>query len=315
VDLFSGAGGMSLGMEKYFDVKWAVDNNHLAAATFRANKKDDVQVYTEDLKAFLRKSVQGDPCYPSAGEVDHIHASPPCKGFSRANRSGGKEDSRNNKQTLLIVKAIKHFKPKTVSFENVPGLFLDDFKGYLQFLVSSLLQMSYQLRVQILSSSSYGDPQKRRRLILLAARSDCILPTMPSPTHGPGLFQVKTSGDALRLFEEHVPSSSHSSGAVRIGDHVVFNHIIPGSNRQRGETDFVLCANEPSRTVMANARPHVHYHGGRYISVREAACLQSFPLSYQFFGSLSSQYSQVGNAVPVKLATAISRSVATAHGV
>ena len=172
-----------LGWKKYFDVKWAVENNPLAAATFRANKKDDVQVYTEDLKAFLRKSVQGDPCYPSAGEVDHIHASPPCKGFSRANRSGGKEDSKNNKQTLLVVKAIEHFQPKTVSFENVPGLILDDFKGYLQFLVSSLLQMSYQLRVQILSSSSFGDPQKRRRLILLAARSDCMLPTMPSPTH------------------------------------------------------------------------------------------------------------------------------------
>ena len=93
----------------------------------------------------------------------------------------------------------------------------------------------------------------------------------------------------------------------------MFNHIIP--DRQREETDFVLCANEPSRTIMTSSRQHVHYKCGRYISVREAACLQSFPLSYQFFGSLTSQYSQVGNAVPVKLATAISRSVATAHGV
>lgn len=305
---------MSLGMERYFDVKWAVDNNHLAAATLRANKKNDVHIYTEDLKTFLKRSVQGDPCYPAVGEVDHIHASPPCKGFSRANRSGGKDDLKNNKQTLLVVKAIRHFKPKTVSFENVPGLVIDDFKGYLQFLVASLLQISYQVRVQILSSSSYGDPQKRRRLILLASRSDCMLPQMPLPTHGPGLLPVKTCGDALRLFEKHPPSSSKSSGTVRIGGQVVFNHII-GSNRQNRDKDFELIKDEPSRTVMATSRPHRHYDGGRYISVREAACLQSFPISYQFFGGLSSQYSQVGNAVPVKLATAIARSIATSHGV
>lgn len=64
---------------------------------------------------------------------------------------------------------------------------------------------------------------------------------------------------------------------------------------------------------MAKSRPHRHY-SGRFVSVREAACLQSFPIDYRFFGSLSQQYSQVGNAVPVKLATAISRSVAIVHG-
>ena len=76
VELFSGAGGMSLGLEKYFHVKWVVDNDHLAAATLRANKANsDVQIYTEDVKTFLKKSVQGNPCYPAAGQVDHIHAS------------------------------------------------------------------------------------------------------------------------------------------------------------------------------------------------------------------------------------------------
>jgi site-specific DNA-cytosine methylase len=70
VDLFCGAGGMSLGLEKYFDVKWVVDNDHLAAATLRANKTNSsTQCYTEDLNAFLKKSFHGDPCYPKAGEV------------------------------------------------------------------------------------------------------------------------------------------------------------------------------------------------------------------------------------------------------
>jgi len=127
VDLYAGAGGMSLGLDKHFEVKWVVDNDHLAAATLRANKTgSDVRIYTEDVKTFLMHSVRGNPCYPSVGEVDHIHASrecvllsriictlreyfssqrgfsdflcpAPCKGFSRANRNGGKNDMQNNK--------------------------------------------------------------------------------------------------------------------------------------------------------------------------------------------------------------------------
>ena len=117
---------MCLGLEKYFDVKWVVDNDHLAAATLRSNKTNhDVQIYTEDLKVFLKQSFKGNPCYPKPGEVskhemfssadsslisindsygifkvDHIHGSPPCKGFSRANRNGGKDDLLNNKVSM-----------------------------------------------------------------------------------------------------------------------------------------------------------------------------------------------------------------------
>jgi DNA (cytosine-5)-methyltransferase 1 len=214
----------------------------------------------------------------------------------------------------LFIKAIKHFRPKTTTFENVPGLVLEDFKGYLQSVVADLLQMSYQVRVKVLISSSYGDPQKRRRLILVAARSDCLLPDMPLPTHGERpLLPIKTCKDALQMFEKHYPATASSSGAVLIHNTIVFNHIIPRHKYDR-ENDFKLIGDEPSRTILARARPYLHYGGARFISVREAACLQSFPVTYQFFGSLASQYSQVGNAVSVKMATAIARSVAIVHG-
>lgn len=204
----------------------------------------------------------------------------------------------------------------TASFENVPGLVLEDFKGYLQSVVASLLQMGYQVRVRVLSACDYGDPQKRRRLILIAARSDCRLPDMPPPTHGhgPGLLPIKTAKDALAMFEQHNPvASSKSSGAVFINGTVVFNHIIPGHKHEK-ENDYELIEDEPSRTILAHSRSHRHYSGERFISVREAACLQSFPINYRFYGSLSSQFSQVGNAVSVKMATAIARSVAIVHG-
>jgi DNA (cytosine-5)-methyltransferase 1 len=216
---------------------------------------------------------------------------------------------------LLFVKAIKHFRPKTATFENVPGLVLEDYKGYLQSVVSDLLRLSYQVRVKVLTSSCYGDPQKRRRLILVAARGDCLLPEMPPPTHGegPGLVPTVTCEDALQMFEGHHPSSSKSCGAVLVHNTHVFNHIVPRRKYDR-EDDFELIGSEPSRTILARARPYLHYSGTRFISVREAACLQSFPITYRFYGSLASQYAQVGNAVSVKMATAIARSVAIVHG-
>jgi DNA (cytosine-5)-methyltransferase 1 len=175
--------------------------------------------------------------------------------------------------------------------------------------------MSYQVRVEILTSSSYGDPQKRRRLILMAARKDCVLPEMPLPTHGegPGLLPLMTCHDALRLFESIHPATASSSGLVLLGRQKVFNHVIPRHKVER-EDDFMVIADEPSRTILARARPHLHYNGTRFISVREAACLQSFPITYRFFGGIASQYAQVGNAVCVKMATAIARSVAIVHG-
>jgi hypothetical protein len=105
LDLFAGVGGMSMGLKNAgFDVKFAVENNHLTAATLQANNCSSSSssssnvghVFVEDVKVFLKRCQQGHPCYPSVGDVDHIHASTPCKGFSRANRNGGKDDFRNN---------------------------------------------------------------------------------------------------------------------------------------------------------------------------------------------------------------------------
>ncbi len=95
---------MSLGLEKAgFDERWAVDSDEVAAATLAANKRSlntNTAIYTRQLSSFLKKCIQRDPGYPKPGEVDHIHGSPPCKGFSRANRNGGKDDMTNNKVSI-----------------------------------------------------------------------------------------------------------------------------------------------------------------------------------------------------------------------
>ena len=370
LDLFSGAGGFSLGLNAAgFDVRWAVDNDALAASTLRANKAKSspgLRVFTEDVKVYhsclhwcrfdyltrshlslarlrLSSRAPSGVTLVTPNQVmsttftalvskltkkllrrfPHRLCTAPCKGFSRANRSKGKgkNDLSNNKQTLLFAKAVKHFKPATCSYENVPTL-VSLHKDYLQTIVSQLLQLEYQVTAKVLTASDYGDPQRRRRLILVAARKDCVLPPLPSPTHGAvsldatmtglnALLPTKTCKDALKQLEKHEPTTTKTCGSVMLGDTVAFNHVVP--RHACTEHDWLLAKDEPSRTILAGAKPHRHYRGDRFVSVREAACLQSFPFDYQFFGGISKQYSQVGNAVPVKLATAVSRCVAKAH--
>jgi DNA (cytosine-5)-methyltransferase 1 len=221
--------------------------------------------------------------------------------------------------------------------ENVHGIFLDTSKSYLQDVVANLLSLGYQVRVDLLNASSYGDPQNRKRVILFAARKEILLPSKLHPTRGPNLLPVKTCEDAIGMLEKFVPSNS-TSGVISLSTStLIYNHVI--SRGKRRHDDWTLKANEPARTVLATSRPHVHYNGKRGLSVREgefsflvfffiiwpvysnspcfitAACLQSFPLTYVFCGSVDRQFSQVGNAVPVCLATAIARSFAMSYGI
>jgi len=193
---------------------------------------------------------------------------------------------------------------------------MNDYKHYLQHMVAALLRMSYQVRVSVLNASSFGDPQHRKRVFLWASREDCMLPKLPLPSYGPSYrFPFNTSRGALGALEEYQAMQSRASGAISAcsnSSHTIHNHICPGFSIDKGS--YALQENEPSRTVLARARPHVHYKLLRYITVREAACLPSFPTTFQFFGSLAKQYSQVGNAVPLCMAIAVARSVAEVHG-
>lgn len=226
LELFAGAGGMCIGLKAAgFDVRWAVESNPQAAATYQANNTNDsLQVYQEDVNYFLKKSKKGHGAYPSTDEVDHIHASPPCQGFSRGNRNGGAGDESNNHLIFTFIEAIKHFKPQTASFENVPGMMRKDLKHYVQAVIENLLRMKYQVRCNLLTASKYGDPQNRKRVILFASRHDVALPTMPAPTHGPDLLPLATTKSAIYLLENNA-TSGKGSGTISISNIVIHNHL------------------------------------------------------------------------------------------
>jgi 16S rRNA G966 N2-methylase RsmD len=141
LDLFAGAGGMGFGLAKAgFDVKFAVEINPAATATLRCNHRDTL-VFEEDATLFLEKAKAQNPCYPKPGDVQHIHASSPCQGFSEANRNGGVNDFANNELSFLFVDAVRHFMPRTGSFENVLGM-LNEARGnrrYMQKIIADLM--------------------------------------------------------------------------------------------------------------------------------------------------------------------------------
>lgn len=195
----------------------------------------------------------------------------------------------------------------------MPGLFSDDYKYYLQGVTASLIGMNYQVRCATLTASHFGDPQNRRRVFLWISRNGCYLPEVPTPTHGKksDLLPLRSVKDAIGVLEDEKAKSS-GSGVIMCQGAAIHNHLC--SHVPPTEDDYKLPANKPARTVLCTSRPAVHYKFNRYLTAREAACLQSFPSSYQFYGTVTQQYRQVGNAVPVMLATAVARNVAAVHG-
>jgi DNA (cytosine-5)-methyltransferase 1 len=323
LELFAGAGGMSIGFQNAgMQTRWVVEANESAAATLRINHKGGdclPEIYTEDVREFLQRVRNGDPAYPSKGQVDHVHGSPPCQGFSRANRVGGDDAEENNSLTREFIHCIRDLEPLTASYENVPGIFMEKNRDYVKYMVSELIGLGYQVRVQILRSSDYGDPQNRRRVILLAAKVDMLLPSMPSPTHGKGLLPRRTVKDAIGCLAD-TPIFTHKKGSIQYGQHsgtgpkttTTIDHNLRALDTLPNADTYVLNPNLPSRTVTST--PFVHYHGDRFLTVRESALLQSFPWDYRFVGSIMEQYKQIGNAVPVMMATNIAREVAKVHG-
>eukprot|EP00957_Ditylum_brightwellii_P095572 7279650-Ditylum_brightwellii.AAC.1 len=171
--------------------------------------------------------------------------------------------------------------------------------------------MSYQVRVQVLNACHYGDPQDRKRVILVAAKRGRQLAKFPEITHGVEsdgtLHPLVTVKGALSNLETIEPAQQ-GSGIVKIDEtKVMYNHGIEGTNfRAENET---LIADKPAMTVR-RTNAVKHYAKERTLTVREYARLQSFPDEYRFYaGSYMKQRGQIGNAVPIRLATAIAKSI------
>lgn len=324
IELFAGGGGLALGMEKA-GFKHVLLNEFDASAcqTLRLNRpKWNV--------------VEGDVANvdftPWRGKVDFISGGFPCQAFSYAGKKGGLNDTRG---TLFfqLARAVSEVQPKVFMGENVKGLLSHEEGRTLDVIKNVIHELGYTLvEPRVLKAIMYQVPQKRERLILIAIRNDYserVRFHWPSP-YG----RVMTLRDAFlagELFDKDVPLSpgqAYPEGKRKIMELVpeggdwrdlpveIQKQYMGGSYfLGGGKTGMArrLAMDEPSLTLTCSPAQkqteRCHPFETRPLTVREYARIQTFPDDWQFAGTLSAQYKQIGNAVPVNLAWAVGRSI------
>lgn len=321
IDLFCGAGGLSLGLEAAgLNCVAAVEMNRDACETFslfhRTATIHDVPIQQVDFSQY-------------AG-IPLLVGGPPCQPFSAGGKGLASADMRD--MIPQFVRAVKEARPEVFLMENVPGLAGPTHKAYLEQSLTKLSTLGYGLTVEVLHAAEYGVPQKRRRLIVVGVRAGRTEFMMPAPTHGPkgqkafvsagaALAEVKAStfaNESKVTFAKRPdlrpsPYDGHLfNGGGRAIDLSAPSHTILAS-AGGNKTHFLDLENEVPgyhEHLVRGGRPRVgSLRGGRRLSIEESAALQTFPKAMKFSGSRSSQYAQIGNAVPPRLGKVLGRAL------
>lgn len=334
IDVFSGAGGLSCGMEMAgLRCLLGVEIDKYAAKTFAHNHKH-AKVFCDSIHKLTKKKLE------ELLEGQKIHAvvgGPPCQGFSTVG-IGNPNDERNS-LFREFVRLVEISSPEFVIVENVTGLLAEKNEKTLKAIFSCFERLGYSLDVQVMSAQQYGVPEKRRRTIIIGSKRSSKI-VFPLPTHdievaGKRLPAV-TVGEALRdLKTAEGKILNHDIAGSKIkckieekriacvpeGKGVRYEHdeenYFPASlklgvdwanlkeNRFRQTKFQRLSRKAPSPTIMTHRHSYYHPVENRYLTQREAAKIQSFPNDFEFHGPLSAQWRQIGNAVPPLLGKAL----------
>lgn len=343
IDLFSGAGGMSLGAEAAgIEVVFSVESDRHAAETYSHNHPG-VELFASNI-CTLEKIGIGRRTRPLV-----VFGGPPCQGFSTSNQRTRSSDNPANwlyKEFLRIVGSVK---PEWVVFENVKGIMETEAGRFFRLVLKGISGLGYNCTHDILNAADFGVPQQRFRLFIIGSRKG-VADRFPRPEVAKHVTVREAIADlpelpngaseAWRGYRTEASSAyakkmrgrmEHSANHLvsHNADHVIerYRHISPGGNwediphglmdnykdRTRCHTGIYhrLRDDRPSVTL-GNYRKNmlIHPREDRGLSVREAARLQSFPDRFEFKGSIGFQQQQVGNAVPPLLAEAVFRAVA-----
>lgn len=297
VSLFSGAGGLDLGLTQAgHEIVWANDSDPDAVATHKANF--GTRVVPGCIEAISSREIP---------ECDAVVGGFPCQGFSQANLLRFKDDVRN-RLYLEFLRVVRDKQPPFFLAENVRGILSLADGMAIRKIEYDFRESGYRVSKQLFNLADYGVPQNRWRVIIAGTRAD--LPAernieFPSPTHANPTRSAQlgrkpwiTVAQALCGIPE--PDEDHELLNHVCSRYKVTNRNFTGHRR----TD----PNKPSPTILArgNGKGGVcaiqHPGNHRRMSVRESAIVQTFPLDFEFFGKINSCYRQVGNAVPVAFA-------------
>ena len=188
LDIFSGCGGLSNGLEQSgaINSKWAIEQSYPAAIAFQKNNPG-CKVYNKDCNHVLKNLISGDGVrlgYPTKEEVEVICGGPPCQGFSHMNIFSESDYSQfKNQGVVTFLGFCDYYRPKYILMENVRNFALYKGGSFLKLCLRALITMGYQCTFGILQAGNFGVPQTRRRCFIMAAVSGTPLPMMPNPLH------------------------------------------------------------------------------------------------------------------------------------
>ncbi|WP_417761685.1 DNA cytosine methyltransferase [Shewanella sp.] len=342
IDLFAGGGGLSEGMKQAgFNIVSAVENNHYAAQTFKANHENAV-IFENDIRFVSGKEILKRAGIKK-GELDLLAGCPPCQGFSSLTRKYKRDDSRNS---LIgeVARLVEETMPKAIMIENVSGL-MKRGAPFLKSFLSNIEKLGYKANFDVLQVADYGVPQDRKRFVLLAGLGFEI--KIPKPTHSrdgrDGTLSWVTVRAAFENLEPPVLlSEANSNGGGRnFNWNVIRNlapinierlkHLRPGAPRFDIPEHLRPDCHKGNNKGFSNVYGRMSYEsvsptitGGctvlskgrfghpselRTISVREAARLQTFPDSFKFESDSVDHVCQIiGNALPCKFAKVMSEA-------
>src|SRR5471030_3313001 len=341
VDLFCGAGGLSLGFKAAgFTTLCAADWNDSAVETYQMNLGK--HAFKQDLTATFA---------PPPASV--IFGGPPCHGFSSSGmrRVGDKRNSLVSHFAALV----QRLRPPAFVFENVEGFLTAEDGRHVFELLEPLIASGYRVHLRKINAANYGVPQHRKRVIAIGGLG--WDPTIPEATHSafgaPGarsayrhLPRTQTLAEALAdlplatLDPPGVPQGHYyrplegvdlnRALALKAGETMrdLPEELHHDSYRRRANRRVMdgtptekrggapaglrrLRADEPSKAITGGARSEfLHPFEQRSLTIRECAKLQTFPDDFVFCGSSAEQGQLIGNAVPPRLATSIAKTLA-----
>lgn len=316
VDLFSGCGGLTLGLKQAgFRVIGAIDVDALAVETYRKNHPDTM-IWRDDIRAVNERRFRL-AIGLRRGRLDLLAACPPCEGFStlRTLRGGKDVHDDRNELVLEILRFVRELAPKAIMVENVPGLAEDE--RLLRFR-RALAAMGYRSRVGILDAADYGVPQRRRRMILLAGRKGRpefaetltvkktvrhAIGTLPAPNKSADALHklVAKHSAKVRQIINRVPKDGGSRLALGVNAQLRCHKRCSGFFDVYGRMAWDdVAPTITSGCINPSKGRFLHPRQNRAISLREAALLQSFPRGYWFSlrRGIYAAAEMIGNALP-----------------
>ena len=328
IELFAGAGGLALGVEKAgFETIGLIEFNKDAADTLKRNRPN-WNVICDDIANISGENLE-ERFGIKKGELSLLSGGAPCQAFSYAGKRLGFDDTRG---TLFYHYAIflQKLQPKMFLFENVRGLLSHDKGRTYQTMLNVFEDAGYTIQKEVLNAWDYGVAQKRERLITIGIRKDLedkVKFEFPKPhDYKPVLRDVLQNvpeslgspyGEKKRKLIELVPPGGYWRD---IDPELAKEYMKSCWNMEGGRTGILrrMSMDEPSLTVLTSPSQkqteRCHPLEARPFTVRENARCQSFPDEWEFCGNVGSQYKQVGNAVPVNLAYEIAREIMKSLG-